>query len=158
MLTVSCPNEEFNAGYRWALVRADQFFQETPAIGTTMVAGFGTTDRIDRHLPFACLCELGTRSSTARLDCRAFTDGQGVAIVGRRTGAPRIRTRQHDGHRRLCRPDGRALFDALRRARRRDRVPRRAAEDIPPGTATHPGRTSAAARPIPQRGHRHAAL
>ena len=44
-LMLTTPDEAFNEGYRWALLRTDQFFQETPDIGTTMVAGFGTTDR-----------------------------------------------------------------------------------------------------------------
>lgn len=44
-LMLTTPDEKFNTGYKWALVRSDQFFQETPDIGTTMVAGFGTTAR-----------------------------------------------------------------------------------------------------------------
>lgn len=44
-LMLTTPDEKFNTGYRWALVRTDQFFQETPSIGTTMVAGLGTTSR-----------------------------------------------------------------------------------------------------------------
>tara|TARA_B100000029_G_C17604804_1_gene967082 strand:- start:1448 stop:4843 length:3396 start_codon:yes stop_codon:yes gene_type:complete len=44
-LMLTTPNNEFNEGYKWAIVRSDQFFQETPDIGTSMVAGFGTTLR-----------------------------------------------------------------------------------------------------------------
>jgi len=42
---LNTPDEKFNMGYRWALLRSDQFFQNTPGIGTTMVAGLGTTER-----------------------------------------------------------------------------------------------------------------
>ena len=44
-LMLSTPDNEFNTGYKWALVRTDQFFQETPDIGTTLVAGLGSTSR-----------------------------------------------------------------------------------------------------------------
>lgn len=44
-LVVTSPDERFNAGYRWALARTDQFFQETPGLGTSLMAGFGTTAR-----------------------------------------------------------------------------------------------------------------
>lgn len=44
-LSITSPDPIFNEGYRWALARTDQFFQTTPNIGTTHMAGFGTTAR-----------------------------------------------------------------------------------------------------------------
>ena len=44
-LMLTTPDTDFNTGYQWAMIRTDQFFQETPAIGTSMVAGLGTTSR-----------------------------------------------------------------------------------------------------------------
>lgn len=44
-LIVTTPDEQFNTGYKWALARTDQFLQETPGIGTSLMAGFGTTAR-----------------------------------------------------------------------------------------------------------------
>jgi len=44
-MSVTTPDERFNTGYKWAMVRADQFFQETPGLGTSLMAGFGTTAR-----------------------------------------------------------------------------------------------------------------
>jgi len=44
-LMLTTPDAKFNTGYKWAMVKTDQFFQETPSIGTTMVAGLGTTSR-----------------------------------------------------------------------------------------------------------------
>lgn len=44
-LQITSPDSIFNTGYRWALARTDQFFQTTPGIGTTHMAGFGTTAR-----------------------------------------------------------------------------------------------------------------
>ncbi|MDX5419360.1 MAG: hypothetical protein LPK09_09085, partial [Hymenobacteraceae bacterium] len=44
-LMVTTPDERFNAGYKWALARTDQFLQETPGLGTSLMAGFGTTAR-----------------------------------------------------------------------------------------------------------------
>lgn len=42
-MQVTTPDEQFNEGYRWAIARTDQFFQETPGLGTSLMAGFGTT-------------------------------------------------------------------------------------------------------------------
>lgn len=42
---ISTPSKTFNEGYSWALIRSDQFLQTTPGIGTSMMAGFGTTAR-----------------------------------------------------------------------------------------------------------------
>lgn len=39
------PDPVFNTGYRWALARTDQFLQTTPGLGTSLMAGFGTTAR-----------------------------------------------------------------------------------------------------------------
>jgi glycogen debranching enzyme len=44
-MIVTTPDEAFNTGYKWALARTDQFFQETPGLGTSLMAGFGTTAR-----------------------------------------------------------------------------------------------------------------
>lgn len=44
-LSINSPDPIFNEGFRWALARTDQFFQTTPGIGTTHMAGFGTTAR-----------------------------------------------------------------------------------------------------------------
>ena len=35
----------FNDGYRWALVGTDRFLVDTPGLGTSLMAGFGTTER-----------------------------------------------------------------------------------------------------------------
>lgn len=42
-LMITTPDKEFNQGYRWAMVRSDQFLQTTPGVGTSMMAGFSTT-------------------------------------------------------------------------------------------------------------------
>jgi glycogen debranching enzyme len=39
------PDSLFNTGYRWAMARTDQFLQTTPGLGTSLMAGFGTTAR-----------------------------------------------------------------------------------------------------------------
>lgn len=44
-LVITSPDKDFNTGYQWALVRTDQFLQETPGVGLSMMAGFGTTSR-----------------------------------------------------------------------------------------------------------------
>lgn len=44
-LFIHSPDSLFNKGYAWALARTDQFFQTTPGLGTTQMAGFGTTAR-----------------------------------------------------------------------------------------------------------------
>lgn len=44
-LRITGPDSVFNEGYAWALARTDQFFQTTPGLGTTQMAGFGTTAR-----------------------------------------------------------------------------------------------------------------
>lgn len=42
-MMITSPDKKFNEGYRWAMVRSDQFLQTTPKVGTSMMAGFGTT-------------------------------------------------------------------------------------------------------------------
>jgi glycogen debranching enzyme len=44
-MMVTTPDTVFNNGYKWAIARTDQFFQETPGLGTSLMAGFGTTAR-----------------------------------------------------------------------------------------------------------------
>jgi len=44
-LYFTTPDSLFNTGYRWALARTDQFLQTTPGLGTSLMAGFGTTAR-----------------------------------------------------------------------------------------------------------------
>jgi glycogen debranching enzyme len=44
-LYFTTPDTVFNKGYRWALARTDQFLQTTPGVGTSLMAGFGTTAR-----------------------------------------------------------------------------------------------------------------
>lgn len=44
-LLITTPDEAFNLGYRWALVGTDRFFVNTPGIGGSLVAGYGTTQR-----------------------------------------------------------------------------------------------------------------
>jgi glycogen debranching enzyme len=43
-LSIKGPDENFNKGYEWALVNTDKFMVETPGIGTTLMAGFSSTD------------------------------------------------------------------------------------------------------------------
>ena len=42
-LVIESPDSVFNEGYKWALLRTNQFVQETPGVGTSLMAGFGTT-------------------------------------------------------------------------------------------------------------------
>ena len=42
---IESPDQQFNEGYQWALVGTDRFFVETPKLGTSLMAGFGTTER-----------------------------------------------------------------------------------------------------------------
>lgn len=44
-LYFTTPDSSFNEGYKWALARTDQFLQTTPGLGTSLMAGFGTTAR-----------------------------------------------------------------------------------------------------------------
>lgn len=44
-LVIQSPDPVFNEAYNWAILRTDQFLQETPGIGTSLMAGFGTTAR-----------------------------------------------------------------------------------------------------------------
>lgn len=42
-LSIETPDKDFNEGYQWALARTDQFLQTSPVVGTSLMAGFGTT-------------------------------------------------------------------------------------------------------------------
>ena len=42
-VTIVSPDEEFNEGYRWALVGTDRHFLHTPSVGRGFVAGFAET-------------------------------------------------------------------------------------------------------------------
>lgn len=42
---IDSPDPVFNEGYRWALVGTDRFVVTTPSLGTSLMAGFGTTER-----------------------------------------------------------------------------------------------------------------
>jgi len=43
-LTITSPDENFNTGYKWALVGTDRFIVNTPGVGRSLVAGYATTD------------------------------------------------------------------------------------------------------------------
>ena len=42
-VTIVSPDEEFNEGYRWALVGTDRHFLHTPSVGRGFVVGFAET-------------------------------------------------------------------------------------------------------------------
>ena len=42
---LTSPDDRFNDAYRWALAGLDRFMVHTPSLGTSLVAGFGSTDR-----------------------------------------------------------------------------------------------------------------
>ncbi|HSD64138.1 MAG TPA: GH116 family glycosyl hydrolase, partial [Ignavibacteriaceae bacterium] len=42
-LMITTPDENFNTGYRWALIGSERFFVNTPGIGKSLVAGYSTT-------------------------------------------------------------------------------------------------------------------
>lgn len=42
-LIIESPDAAFNEGYKWALVKTDQLMIQTPGVGTSIMAGFGTT-------------------------------------------------------------------------------------------------------------------
>lgn len=44
-LLIESPDPVFNDSYKWSLLRMNQFIQETPGIGTSLMAGFATTAR-----------------------------------------------------------------------------------------------------------------
>jgi len=43
MLTITSPDLVFNTGYDWAVDASDRFFVNTPGLGSSLVAGYGTT-------------------------------------------------------------------------------------------------------------------
>ncbi len=42
-LMITTPDQNFNTGYRWALIGTNRFFVNTPGIGKSLVAGYSTT-------------------------------------------------------------------------------------------------------------------
>jgi len=44
MLSIISPDPLFNEGYQWALRGTDRFFVNTPGLGASLVAGYGTTE------------------------------------------------------------------------------------------------------------------
>ncbi|MCF8231875.1 MAG: hypothetical protein K9J27_06760 [Bacteroidales bacterium] len=42
-LIIESPDEKFNEAYKWAMIGADRFFVNTPGLGKSLVAGYGTT-------------------------------------------------------------------------------------------------------------------
>lgn len=42
-LLITSPDENFNRGYRWAILAAGRFFVNTPGMGKSLVAGYSTT-------------------------------------------------------------------------------------------------------------------
>jgi len=42
-LSITSPDQEFNNGYKWALIGTDKFFVHTPGIGKSLIAGYATT-------------------------------------------------------------------------------------------------------------------
>jgi glycogen debranching enzyme len=44
-LGIKGPDKDFNDGYRWALLATDRFRVHTPGIGTSLVAGYATSDK-----------------------------------------------------------------------------------------------------------------
>lgn len=44
-LMLTTPDQNFNRGYRWALVSTDRFFVHTPGMGKALTAGYSTTKK-----------------------------------------------------------------------------------------------------------------
>ncbi len=44
MLSITTPDAVFNTGFAWAVNASDRFFVTTPGIGSSLVAGYGTTE------------------------------------------------------------------------------------------------------------------
>jgi glycogen debranching enzyme len=44
-LTITSPSDEFNTGYEWSMLATDRFFATTPGIGSSLVAGYATSDK-----------------------------------------------------------------------------------------------------------------
>ncbi|MFH0989690.1 MAG: DUF4960 domain-containing protein [bacterium] len=42
-IQIDSPDQEFNTAYRWALTATDRFTVETPELGTSLMAGFGSS-------------------------------------------------------------------------------------------------------------------
>jgi glycogen debranching enzyme len=43
-LVITTPDETFNEGYKWALLATDRFLVNTPGLGSSLVAGYSTTN------------------------------------------------------------------------------------------------------------------
>ncbi|MCD4732559.1 MAG: hypothetical protein K8R74_18310, partial [Bacteroidales bacterium] len=43
-LIITTPDETFNEGYKWALLATDRFLVNTPGLGSSLVAGYSTTN------------------------------------------------------------------------------------------------------------------
>jgi hypothetical protein len=43
-LNITGPDEDFNTGYKWAILGTDRFIVNTPGVGRSLVAGYATTD------------------------------------------------------------------------------------------------------------------
>lgn len=43
VMKIVTPDSVFNEGFKWAMAGADQFLVETPGVGKSLVAGYGTT-------------------------------------------------------------------------------------------------------------------
>ncbi len=41
---IESPDENFNSGYKWALIGTDKFFAETPGVGCGLLAGIGNSE------------------------------------------------------------------------------------------------------------------
>ena len=44
-LVITTPDNNFNKGYKWALIATNRFFVNTPGMGKSLVAGYSTTKR-----------------------------------------------------------------------------------------------------------------
>ena len=42
-LSITTPDQNFNEGYKWALIGTNRFFVNTPGLGKSLVAGYSTT-------------------------------------------------------------------------------------------------------------------
>lgn len=42
-LIINTPDDNFNLGYKWALIGSDRFFANTPGLGKSLMAGYSTT-------------------------------------------------------------------------------------------------------------------
>ncbi|PKL79291.1 MAG: hypothetical protein CVV25_08590 [Ignavibacteriae bacterium HGW-Ignavibacteriae-4] len=45
VLMINSPDENFNTGYKWAVIGTDKFFVNTPGLGESLMAGYATINR-----------------------------------------------------------------------------------------------------------------